>query len=126
MPDGVYDWSNGARIVKKGAMLTLEENGRIAGSCIELVECVSNFIEWTGVGVAEALRCVTEVPARLLGLVGAKGSLDEGSDADLVVLDHVDVDEGGGEVGMVSARKKKLVVEQVWKFGRRVFVREGE
>jgi len=125
MPDGVYDWSNGARIVKKGAMLTLKENGRIAGSCIELVECVSNFIEWTGVGVAEALRCVTEVPARLVGLDKVKGSLDEGSDADLVVLDHVPVDEEEVGVGMVGARKKKLVVEQVWKFGRRVFVRDG-
>jgi N-acetylglucosamine-6-phosphate deacetylase len=125
MPDGVYDWSNGARIVKRGSLLTLEENGRIAGSCSELVECVGNFVEWTGAGVAEALRAVTEVPARLLGLQGVKGCLEEGADADLVVLDFVEGQEGA-EVGDSDAPKKKLVVEQVWKFGRRVFVRESD
>jgi len=110
MPDGVYEWTNGSRIVKKGALLTLEENGKIAGSSISLIECVTNFMNWTGAGVAEALRSVTETPARMLGYEGMKGTLAEGGDADLVVLDAVEAREG-----------KKLVVEQVWKFGVKVF-----
>ncbi|KAF2788486.1 carbohydrate esterase family 9 protein [Melanomma pulvis-pyrius CBS 109.77] len=116
MPDGTYDWTNGSRIVKKGALLTLEENGKIAGSSIQLVDCVTNFMNWTGASVPEALKAVTETPARMLGLQDVKGSLKEGADADLVVLDLQEEKEEG---------EKKLVVEQVWKFGEKVFERDG-
>lgn len=116
MPDGTYDWTNGSRIVKKGALLTLEENGKIAGSSIQLVDCVTNFMNWTGANVPEALKAVTETPARMLGLQDVKGSLREGADADLVVLDLQEGKEEG---------EKKLVVEQVWKFGEKVFERDG-
>jgi N-acetylglucosamine-6-phosphate deacetylase len=113
MPDGTYDWTNGSRIVKQGALLTLEENGKIAGSSIQLVDCVSNFLNWTGASVPEALKAVTETPAKMLGLQGVKGSLDEGADADLVVLDLRENEEG----------EKMFVVDEVWKFGVRVFER---
>jgi N-acetylglucosamine-6-phosphate deacetylase len=116
MPDGIYDWTNGSRIIKDGALLTLEENGKIAGSCIELVDCVSNFLSWTGASVPEALRAVTETPARMLGLQDVKGTLREGADADLVVLDFEDGEVGG---------ERTVVVDQVWKFGVKAFDRES-
>lgn len=114
MPDGVYDWTNGSRIIKQGALLTLEENGKIAGSSIQLVDCVTNFLNWTGASVPEALKAVTETPAKMLGIEDVKGTLKEGADADLVVLD---LQEGavGGE--------KRFVVDEVWKFGVKVFDR---
>lgn len=110
MPDGTYDWTNGSRIIKDGPMLTLEENGKIAGSSIQLVDCVTNFLNWTGATVPEALKAVTETPAKMLGLEGVKGTLMEGADADLVVLDLQATADG----------EKKLVVDEVWKFGVRV------
>ncbi|KAF3036062.1 hypothetical protein E8E12_005612 [Didymella heteroderae] len=112
MPDGIYDWTNGSRIVKQGALLTLEENGKIAGSSIQLVDCVTNFLNWTGASVPEALKAVTETPARMLGLEDVKGTLKEGADADLVVLSLQDGGVGG---------ERKIVVDQVWKFGTKVF-----
>jgi N-acetylglucosamine-6-phosphate deacetylase len=112
MPDGTYDWTNGSRIIKQGALLTLEENGKIAGSSIQLVDCVTNFLNWSGASVPQALKAVTETPARMLGLQGVKGTLDEGADADLVVLDLQDGAVGG---------EKKIVVDEVWKFGVKVF-----
>ncbi|KAJ8108094.1 hypothetical protein OPT61_g8412 [Boeremia exigua] len=112
MPDGVYDWTNGSRIVKQGPLLTLEENGKIAGSSIQLVQCVSNFLNWTGASVPEALKAVTETPARMLGMEDTKGTLKEGADADLVVLDLQDNAIGS---------EKRVTVEQVWKFGAKVF-----
>ncbi|EUC37003.1 carbohydrate esterase family 9 protein [Bipolaris zeicola 26-R-13] len=115
MPDGTYDWTNGSRIIKQGSMLTLEENGKIAGSSIQLIDCVTNFINWTGASVPEALKAVTETPARMLGVQDVKGTLNEGSDADLVVLD---LQEGVGT-------DKKFAVEQVWKFGKKVFDKAG-
>lgn len=108
LPDDVYEWSNGARIVKSGPKLTLEGTDRIAGSSITLLECVNHFLQWTGAGVPAALRAVTDTPARMLGLQGKKGCLDVGADADLCVFSEVD----GG-----------LVLDQVWKFGACVFER---
>jgi N-acetylglucosamine-6-phosphate deacetylase len=113
MPDGTYDWTNGSRIIKDGALLTLEENGKIAGSSIQLVDCVTNFMNWTAASVPEALKTVTETPAKMLGLEDIKGTLKEGADADLVVLDLHEA--GSGE--------KRLVVDEVWKFGVKVFDR---
>ena len=111
MPDGTYDWTNGSRIVKQGSLLTLEENGKIAGSSIQLVDCVTNFLNWTAASVPEAIKAVTETPAKMLGLQHVKGTLNEGADADLVVLELQDGVEG----------ERKLVVDEVWKFGVKVF-----
>lgn len=115
LPDGIYPFPpSDQRIIKDGYRLTLEGSDKIAGSSISLVECVNNFLKWSGVGIAKALGTVTETPARMLGLEGVKGTLGEDGDADLVVFG-----ERVGERGEVE-----LVVDQVWKFGRKVFERE--
>ncbi|KAJ5825551.1 hypothetical protein N7474_002689 [Penicillium riverlandense] len=110
LPDGVYDWTNGERIVKTGARLTLEGSDKIAGSSATLIECVNNFRRWSGSSTADAINAVTATPARLLGLQGVKGSLESGADADLVVLgEKEDVDSG-----------RTLTVDQVWKLGVKI------
>jgi N-acetylglucosamine-6-phosphate deacetylase len=109
LPDGLYDWTNGDRWAKVGPKLTREGTETLAGSCATLGECVENFWRWSGAGVPEIVRAVTATPAEMLGLTGVKGTLAEGADADLVVLDARD-EEG----------KKTVVVEQVWKFGVKV------
>jgi N-acetylglucosamine-6-phosphate deacetylase len=112
LPDGVHEWTNGDRIIKKGYTLTLEGHGdKIAGSSITLIECVNNFLNWSGVDVAQALDAVTVTPAKMLGVDKVKGKLEPGADADLVILDESVRDDG----------RKELVVEQVWKFGTCVF-----
>lgn len=110
LPDGVYEWTNGERIVKTGARLTLEGSDKIAGSSATLIECVNNFRRWAGAGTADAINAATAVPARLLGLEGVKGCLDAGADADLVVLGELD-DPDAGPV---------LTVDQVWKLGVKI------
>lgn len=107
-PDGVYDWRGEDRFVKEGKVLKLESNGRIAGSVVDLIDCVNNFIRYTGCGVAKALECVTSTPAKMLGkdVEKSKGKLDVGMDADLVVLEE--------------AADGALSVQQVWKFGVQV------
>ncbi|KAK3953711.1 N-acetylglucosamine-6-phosphate deacetylase [Pseudoneurospora amorphoporcata] len=99
--------------------------GGIAGSSATLLECVNNLLQWTGMSVPKALTSVTSTPAEMLGLKGVKGSLQPGADADLVVFEEVEVEVedllgGGGRV-----KRKQLVVDEVWKFGVRVFVRDG-
>ncbi|CAM1501939.1 Fc.00g039230.m01.CDS01 [Cosmosporella sp. VM-42] len=112
LPDGAYPWTNGeytCNIVKKGAKLLLENSDTIAGSSITLLECVNNFLQWTGSSIPVALGAVTATPAAMLGLQGVKGSLDAGADADLVIFS----DENGGGCS-------RLVLDEVWKFGQRV------
>lgn len=112
LPDGIHDWTNGDRIIKKGSTLTLQGHGdKIAGSSITLIDCVNNFLNWSGVTIAQALGAVTATPARMLGVHDTKGNLESGADADLVVLDEIVGTNGRTEV----------VVEQVWKFGVCVF-----
>jgi len=67
LPGGVYPWTNGEYIVKKGSLLTFEKDGRISGPSISLLECVNNFVQWTECSTANGLRAVTETPARTLG-----------------------------------------------------------
>jgi N-acetylglucosamine-6-phosphate deacetylase len=49
----------------------------------------------------------------MLGLSGVKGTLESDADADLVVLEEVVAEDG----------VRTLRVDQVWKFGVRVFDR---
>ncbi|KAJ5202437.1 N-acetylglucosamine-6-phosphate deacetylase [Penicillium cf. viridicatum] len=110
LPDGIYEWTNGERIVKTGARLTLEGSDKIAGSSATLIECVNNFRRWSGASTAVAINAVTATPARLLGLEGVKGSLQSGADADLIVL-------GESEDPFTGPT---LTVDQVWKLGAKI------
>ncbi|KAI1343011.1 N-acetylglucosamine-6-phosphate deacetylase [Xylariaceae sp. FL0016] len=115
LPDGTYQWTNGdctSHIVKRGPKLILEGSDRIAGSSITLIECVNNFLNWSGATIPQALRSVTSTPAAMLGLEGVKGCLEEGADADLVVLSEDKSPDG-----------TELVIDEVWKFGSKVFSR---
>lgn len=106
-PDGVYDWTNGDRFVKKGSLLTLDGTDKIAGSSASLVECVSNFWTWSHASIPEVIKTVTWTPAKMLGLERTKGTLEADADADLLVLDAREDADG----------KRVFDVEQVWKFG---------
>lgn len=66
--------------------------------------------------MAQALKAVTETPAKMLGVYETKGGLEGGKDADLCVLDVVVEADG----------RKNVVVDEVWKFGVRVFRRAKE
>lgn len=117
LPDGTYEWTNGERIVKTGARLTLEGHpDKIAGSSATLIECVNNFRRWTDASTAEALNAASANPAKMLGLEGVKGTLESGADADLVVLGEKQ-DEFAGPT---------LTVDQVWKLGAKIFDGEKE
>lgn len=110
LPDGIYKWTNGDEVVKKGPEIRGRANGRLAGVAVSLIDCVNNFRSFTGCGTAKALLAVTAHPARMLGadVAERKGALEVGMDADLVVL-------GGGD-----GEEEELRVEGVWKFGARV------
>ena len=61
------------------------------------------------------MRAVTATPAAMLGLAGIKGSLSSDADADLVIIKE--------EVGADGV--KNLRIDQVWKFGTKVWDRDA-
>lgn len=139
LPDGTYDSRLGVRVAKRGKKLVIEGTDTVAGgyvtadqcneiygrqghlltstnnSAATLLECVNNLIRWTGLSAARVLKTVTETPARMLGCLDTKGKLQPGTDADLVVFSWAR--EQGQAV---------LKLDQVWKFGVKVFDREEQ
>ncbi|PDP88319.1 N-acetylglucosamine-6-phosphate deacetylase [Glycomyces fuscus] len=83
--DGEYTLGD-LRVRVSGGEARLVESGAIASSTIVLPQAVRNAVEGLGVGVPEAVRSASSVPAAALGLEGV-GRIEVGGRADLVVLD---------------------------------------
>ncbi|XP_078414923.1 N-acetylglucosamine-6-phosphate deacetylase isoform X1 [Cetorhinus maximus] len=60
----------------------------LSGSISTMDMCVRHFWQAAGCSVEAALEAATLHPAQLLGIEQAKGTLDYGTDADLVLLDR--------------------------------------
>lgn len=86
MEDGEYDLG-GQKVLVMGEEARLEE-GNLAGSVLTLNKALKNFIANTGISLNDAVRTVTENPARILGISDRKGSLAVGMDADFVLFDE--------------------------------------
>lgn len=84
MADGAYTLGGQAVQVRDGRA-TLE-NGTLAGSTTNLMECLRRAVTF-GVPLATAVKAATINPARAAGLEETIGSLEPGKQADLVILD---------------------------------------
>ncbi len=59
---------------------------RLAGGVVGLDVIVRNVASLAGVSAADAIRAVTDVPARLLGLADERDAVEPGRCADLTLL----------------------------------------
>lgn len=84
LPDG--DYTLGGQKIKVKGKQSLLENGTIAGSVLRLNEAVYNFEKEVALTLEDVISCVTENPAKSLGVYDRKGSLEVGKDADIVLL----------------------------------------
>ncbi|KAL9105476.1 MAG: hypothetical protein Q9227_009356 [Pyrenula ochraceoflavens] len=108
LPDGTYPGNaqvgHARRQIKSGNTVYFEDAPEtLVGSAITLDECVRVMIRETGCTLAEAVRCVTENVAALMGET-KRGVLEPGRRADFVVLG------ADGEV-----RETWVQGERVWK-----------
>lgn len=61
------------------------DSGKLAGSCITMIQSVSNLINLAGLPEVIAINAATVNPARMLGIHNIKGLLEIGYDADITV-----------------------------------------
>jgi N-acetylglucosamine-6-phosphate deacetylase len=72
--------------VRDGAVLTSE--GRLCGSILTMDKAIRNLRTWTNRSMPEIVRMASLNPAEQLGIAERTGSLVEGKDADIVILDR--------------------------------------
>jgi N-acetylglucosamine-6-phosphate deacetylase len=84
--DGVYQ-VGGLRVTVRDGVPTLDGGGALAASTLTLDAAVRNFVRSCGMTMVEAASAVSAQPAALLGAQGRIGTLAEGAQADLVLLD---------------------------------------
>ncbi|OAP59696.1 N-acetylglucosamine-6-phosphate deacetylase [Fonsecaea erecta] len=89
LPDGVYSGHGQIplRQVKQGNRVTIEGTDTLIGSCCTLDECIRNAMAFTGCNLAEAVQCVTENVADMMG-ESKRGRLEPGRRADFAILDE--------------------------------------
>lgn len=86
LPEGEYTLG-GAKIIYKGIVCRLED-GTVAGSILHLNKGVWNVYTNSNIPLYECVNCASLNPATTLGIDKAKGSLDVGKDADIIITDN--------------------------------------
>ena len=86
LPEGTsYDQDGRPVVVRDGAAYLPGDT--LAGSTLTMDRALRNFIAATGAPLEVVWPTTSRTAARQLGLDGRKGSLEDGKDADLVLLD---------------------------------------
>jgi N-acetylglucosamine-6-phosphate deacetylase len=75
------------RRIRVSGTVCLDEDGRLAGSNIDMASCVRNTVQMLGVPLAQAVRMASQWPAEFLGLGAELGRIAPGYRANLVAAD---------------------------------------
>lgn len=84
-PDGEYDLG-GQNVIVNGKEARLE-TGSLAGSILKMNEGLRNLIDFTGDSLENLWHVVSFNQAKALNIDDCKGSIKEGKDADIVIVD---------------------------------------
>ncbi len=80
------------RHITVSGTVCLDDDGRLAGSNIDMASCVRNAIRMLGLPLPEAVRLASQYPAEFLGLGHDTGRIAPGYRANLVLADdHLNV-----------------------------------
>lgn len=85
MPDGEYLFG-GQKIEKKGKHCTLKDDGHLAGSVTNLMDCMRNAVMNMGIPLETAVACATIHPAKVLHVDGQYGSIESGKKGNVILL----------------------------------------
>lgn len=91
MPEGpsiLGPLSDGQEVIVEDGVAKLMDKSAFAGSVATADRLVRTMVQIAGCSITDAVRMITENPARIMGISGRKGSLKAGMDADLVIFDE--------------------------------------
>jgi N-acetylglucosamine-6-phosphate deacetylase len=77
----------GGRKITISGNLCIDDDGRLAGSNIDMASCVRNAVSLLGLPLAEAVRMASLYPAQFLGIAHEVGRIASGFKANFVVAD---------------------------------------
>jgi N-acetylglucosamine-6-phosphate deacetylase len=86
LKNGTYDLGGQEVSVANGKALLAD--GTLAGSILKMKDSLKNMMEFSHISLEEAVKLASENPAKQLKMFDRKGSIAEGKDADLVILDE--------------------------------------
>jgi len=78
----------GGRKITVSGNLCLDDDGRLAGSNIDMASCVRNAVSMLGLSLPEAARMASLYPAEFLGVAHEVGRIAPGFKANFVVADN--------------------------------------
>lgn len=85
------DYSLGGLAVKVTGRLATLEDGTIAGSATNLMDCVRTAVQKMEIPLESAIKCASINPAKAIGEDKEYGSIKVGKYADLLLLDKDDL-----------------------------------
>jgi N-acetylglucosamine-6-phosphate deacetylase len=88
LPPGVYKIGVMELIVEKNADVARLQEGGLAGSIVPINKAIKTFYENTSASFNESVQMATYNPLKSLGLTVKKGTVEEGKDADLTIIDE--------------------------------------
>lgn len=86
MPDGIYSLG-GQEVQVCGNRATLTTDGAIAGSVTNLYNCMKFTVQEVGIPLEKIICCVTENPAKAIGIWERYGSIENDKYADFLLID---------------------------------------
>lgn len=87
LPDGEYKLGVNNVTVKLGDA-TITETGVRAGSTLNAIDALNNFIKWTGIPVERAILCFASNPAKHVKCFDQTGSIESGKEAEFFVYEN--------------------------------------
>jgi N-acetylglucosamine-6-phosphate deacetylase len=95
MPEGesiLGSLKNGLKVVVEDGVAKLPDRTSFAGSVATADRLVRTMVQQAEIPLAEAIKMITQTPARIMGVSGQAGCVAEGMDADLAIFDdNIDV-----------------------------------
>lgn len=88
-PDGDYYLGKLPVIAKQGKVYLKRDDGTeggLAGSSLTMIEALANAVKFTGMDIADVVPALTIHPAAQIGVHESKGTIEQGKDADLILV----------------------------------------
>ena len=75
------------RVIIEDGVCKLADRSALAGSIAPMDRLIRTVVQKADIPLADAIRMVSETPAKIMGIYDRKGSLQRGKDADIIVMD---------------------------------------